>query len=90
MPFISFILCILSNSREPRADSREPLLSHSIPPMKLLFILLIGIAIGYGYGFSDAQTHTKNVVSRLVDQAGGSNRDRYNNDVDARMERATH
>ena len=57
--------------------------------MKLLFILLIGIAIGYGYGFSDAQTHTKNVVSRLVDQAGGSNRDRYNHDVDARMERET-
>ena len=57
--------------------------------MKILFILVIGIAIGYGYGFSDAQTHTKNVVSRIVDRAGGSNRDRYSNDIDARVEKAT-
>jgi hypothetical protein len=57
--------------------------------MKLLFILLVGIAIGYRYGFSDAQTHTKNVVSRLVERTGGSNRHSYNNDVDARMERET-
>ena len=57
--------------------------------MKLLFILVIGIAIGYGYGFTDAQTHSKNVVSRLVDRAGGSHRGSYSNDVDARMDRAT-
>ena len=57
--------------------------------MKLILILVGGIAIGYGYGFSDAQTHSKNVVSRLVDRAGGSHRDSYSNDVDARMDRAT-
>lgn len=57
---------------------------------KIIFILAIGIAIGYVYGFSDAQTHDKNVVSRLVEQVGGSNRHSYNNDVDAQMERASH
>jgi len=56
---------------------------------KILFILAVGIAIGYGYGWSDAQSHDKNVVTRLVERVGGGNRDRYTNDIDARTERAT-
>lgn len=73
--------------RHAHAPRSPPSRHH--PTMKLLFILLVGIAIGYGYGFSDAQTHDKNIVSRLVDRAGGSHRDRYTNDIDARMDKAT-
>ncbi|MFL5578284.1 MAG: hypothetical protein ACJ79S_20210 [Gemmatimonadaceae bacterium] len=57
---------------------------------KVILILAVGIGIGYAYGFSDAQTHEKNVVTRLVERVGGSSRHSYNNDVDAQMERVSH
>jgi hypothetical protein len=53
---------------------------------KFLFALVVGISIGYFYGFDDAKKHEENVVSRVVDQVGGSNRDRYRNDIDKQME----
>ncbi len=60
--------------------------------MKTLFLLVVGLAGGYYYGFHDAQTHTRPVVSRVVDAAvhrtGGSNRGRYTTDVDGQMSRA--
>ena len=56
--------------------------------MKYIFILAIGAAIGYGYGFADAQAHKKNVVTRMVERVGGSNRDGFNNDIDDKMEKA--
>jgi hypothetical protein len=55
---------------------------------KIIFLLALGLAIGYAYGFQDAQTHEKNVVSRLVERVGGDNRHSYSNDVDGQMERA--
>lgn len=54
---------------------------------KALLLLLLGLAAGYWIGFNDAQSHKKDIVSRLVARAGGGNRDRVRNDIDASMER---
>ena len=53
---------------------------------KFVFVLVVGISIGYFYGFDDAKKHAENVVTRVVDRVGGSNRGKYNNDVDKQME----
>lgn len=55
---------------------------------RILLLLIIGIAIGYFIGFSDARTHDRHIVQRLVDRAGGAARSGLNNDVDARAEKA--
>lgn len=55
--------------------------------MKYVILLAIGVAIGYGYGFSDAQVNRKNIVSRIVDRVGGSNREEFTNDIDGRMDK---
>ena len=55
--------------------------------MKLIVVLCIGIGIGYAYGFGDAKSHEQNVVVRIVERVGGSNRDKYKTDVDKQMER---
>lgn len=57
--------------------------------MKYVIILAIGVAIGYGYGFNDAHVNRKNIVSRIVDRVGGSNRDEFTNDIDDRMDKAS-
>jgi multidrug efflux pump subunit AcrA (membrane-fusion protein) len=36
--------------------------------------------------FDDAKKHDDNVVTRVVAQVGGSNRGKYNNDIDKRMD----
>ena len=54
--------------------------------MKYMIILAIGIAIGYFYGFSDAKTYQHNVVARTVAKVGGSNRGKYNQDIDRKMD----
>lgn len=56
--------------------------------MKFVIALVIGISIGYFYGFDDAKKHDENVVTRVVERVGGSNRGRYNNDIDKQMEAA--
>jgi hypothetical protein len=57
--------------------------------MKLLFVLAIGVALGYNLGFKDAQTYKKNIVARVVDRVGGSNRDNFTvNNVDKQMQQA--
>ena len=53
---------------------------------KFAFALVVGISIGYFYGFADAREHAENVVTRVVAEVGGSNRDRYSNDIDKRMD----
>ena len=55
---------------------------------KFVIVLVVGIAIGYFYGFDDAKKHDDNVVTRVVERVGGSNRDKYHNDVDKQMEAA--
>lgn len=52
--------------------------------MKLLLVLALGLVLGYAYGFKDAKTHQRNIASRMIDRAGGSNRDNFNNDIDRR------
>ncbi len=52
----------------------------------LLLAALTAFA-GYMAGFRDAQLHSKPVVERLLDRAGGSARGKYNPDVDAEVER---
>ena len=54
--------------------------------MKYFLILAIGVAIGYGYGFQDAKKHQKSVVSRVLDRVGGSNRGKYDQDIDKKTE----
>lgn len=54
--------------------------------LKFVFVLTVGIAIGYFYGFDDAKKNDENVVSRVVDRVGGSNRGKYGNDIDKKME----
>ena len=53
---------------------------------KFAFALVVGMSIGYFYGFDDAKKHDDNVVTRVVDRVGGSNRGKDNNDVDKQME----
>lgn len=55
--------------------------------LKIVFILAVGFAAGYSYGFRDARTHDENVVTRTIERVGGSTRGKYNQDVDAQMER---
>lgn len=56
--------------------------------LRILVLLIVGVAIGYFIGFNDARTHDKNVVERLVSRAGGSARTGVSNDIDARLEKA--
>jgi hypothetical protein len=55
--------------------------------MKFLFVLMIGLAAGYHLGFKDARLHHTTVVTRIIDQVGGSSRGKYSNDIDKQMER---
>jgi hypothetical protein len=50
--------------------------------MGKILLLCAGIAIGYAFGFKDAKKHEKTVVSRTVDKIGGSNRGKYDPDID--------
>jgi len=54
---------------------------------KALLLIVLGLAAGYWLGFNDAQSHDRNVISRLVARAGGGSRDRVRNDIDGTMER---
>jgi hypothetical protein len=56
--------------------------------LKFIFVLVVGIAIGYFYGFDDAKKNDANVVERVVDRVGGSNRGKYRTDVDKQMDAA--
>ena len=53
---------------------------------KFVIALVAGISIGYFYGFDDAKKHDDNVVTRVVERVGGSNRDKYRTDVDKQMD----
>jgi hypothetical protein len=56
--------------------------------MKYILVLAIGLAVGYGYGFKDAKKYNRTVVSRVLDRVGGSNRGKYDQDIDKRSEDA--
>lgn len=54
---------------------------------KVLFILAIGVAAGYQIGWRDAQTHSESIVARTIEKVGGSNRGKYNNDIDSKLDK---
>ena len=56
--------------------------------LKFALVLVAGIAIGYFYGFDDAKKNDDNVVTRVVERVGGSNRGKYNADIDKKMQAA--
>lgn len=55
--------------------------------LKYVILLVIGICVGYSLGFQDAKQHDENVVARVVDRVGGSNRENMKTDVDAQMDK---
>jgi len=54
--------------------------------LKYVILLVIGICVGYTLGFQDAKQNEVNVVARLVQRVGGSNRENVKSDVDAQMD----
>lgn len=54
--------------------------------LRLLIVLLIGLALGYTFGWKDAQTHDRHIAARVLDRAGGSTRGKVQSDVDKKME----
>lgn len=54
---------------------------------KYVLVLCIGIAAGYAFGFRDSKSHEVGIVTRTLDKIGGSSRGKYNNDVDAQLDR---
>ena len=55
--------------------------------VKTVLVLCVGVALGYGFGFKDAKKHDKPVVTRVVDRIGGTNRGKYDQDIDKQADR---
>ena len=55
--------------------------------IKTLLILIVGVAIGYSYGFKDARAHDRDILTRTIEKVGGSNRGKYNQDIDKTMDK---
>ena len=55
--------------------------------MKLLLVLVLGVAGGYYLGFNDGSEGKPSIVTRVVERVGGISRNRVANDVDATMDR---
>lgn len=53
---------------------------------KVLVLLALGIALGYWLGWTDAQTHQEDLVTRLVNQAGGGARASLKGNADQTMD----
>ncbi len=54
---------------------------------KIVLLLLVGFAAGYSYGFRDSKAHDEDVGTRTIEHIGGSARGKYNQDLDAQMQR---
>mgnify|MGYP001549786512 FL=1 len=53
---------------------------------KFLLLVAIGVALGYWWGWSDAQVNQEDVVTRMVNRAGGKTRSSLKNDADQTMD----
>ena len=53
---------------------------------KVILLVAIGVALGYWWGWTDAQVHDEDVVTRLVNRAGGKTRASLKNDADQTMD----
>lgn len=56
--------------------------------MKYIVILLIGMAVGYSYGFRDSKQHEKTIFTRTIERVGGSNRGKYDQDLEKKAREA--
>ena len=54
--------------------------------VRLLIVLIVGLAIGYTVGWKDAKTNDRHIAARVLDRAGGATRDKVRSDVDKKME----
>lgn len=54
---------------------------------KYIVVLCIGLAAGYSFGFKDGKEHDEGIVTRSLEEIGGSSRGKYSNDVDAQMDK---
>jgi hypothetical protein len=50
--------------------------------LKYIVVLVIGLSVGYKMGYTDAAAKRKTIVERTLDKIGGSNRGKYNQDLD--------
>jgi hypothetical protein len=55
--------------------------------IRLLMILLVGVAIGYFVGFRDAQRHKQDIVERTIEKIGAERKRGSANDADEQFER---
>ena len=53
--------------------------------MKVVIVLIIGLACGYYVGYQDGIERKPSIVARIVGQAGGKARSAVGNDIDATM-----
>lgn len=56
--------------------------------MKIVIVLIFGLACGYYLGYEDGIAGKPSVVTRIVGQAGGKARSKVTNDIDATMRQA--
>jgi hypothetical protein len=54
--------------------------------LKLIVVLLLGLALGYSYGFKDAKKHDRTIFARSVDRIGGSARDKVRSRADEQLD----
>lgn len=57
---------------------------------KALVLLALGIAAGYWWGFNDAKVHRHDIVTRLVNQAGGKTRESLKTNPDELLDSLEH
>jgi hypothetical protein len=53
--------------------------------MKIVIVLIVGLACGYYFGYQDGIAGKPSIVTRVVGQAGGRSRSAVRNDIDATM-----
>ena len=53
---------------------------------KVLILLALGAALGYWWGWTDAQVNQDDVVTRLVNRAGGRTRSSVTSNADRTMD----
>lgn len=53
--------------------------------MKIVFVLIVGLACGYYFGYQDGIVGKPSIVTRLVGRTGGKARSSVGNDIDATM-----
>lgn len=53
---------------------------------KVLVLLAIGVLVGYWWGWTDAQVNQEDVVTRMVNRAGGKTRSSVKANADQTMD----